>query len=285
MEMARSKSIIRQESGPTPLDSPCSSIRSRTSSCSRSPAQSTGNQAKLITVESISPPDRNVSSFMRRRLSQPHSQSLDSALVCRSEAYRILEFLHCGSEEMGSNLEYLCKNRIRYIVNLTGVERRKIVAGADCLCGQKAFHSPTEITISVDDFTTSETICSNFPTVNKFIAEARTKGAHVLLYSKDGRNGCQAMALQYIMFYHKMSLDYALRYFRTVYPDGVILSKNFEASLRLWENKLEQTVIETTEKREIHSANLRRQNWASVREGRGGRPMSVDATSVRLAWQ
>ncbi|CAJ0568955.1 unnamed protein product, partial [Mesorhabditis spiculigera] len=263
---------IRQNSGPTPLDSPGSStVRSRASSCSSKARPSTsGNQPKLITVEAMREPP-TFQAMARRRLSQPHSQSLDSALVTRSEAYRILEFLHCGNVDMGSDLKYLCQHRIRYLLNLTGEERMKIRVQTTCPCESKAFHSPTEFSVNLDEEKVAEIICSHFPAINRFVAEARAKGAHVLMFSRDGRNACQAMALQYIMYYHKMSLECAMRYFYTVYPEGVQIEENFMGALKLWEKKLENNPVD---KRDIRSAEVRRHDWANV--AGANRPMSLD---------
>jgi hypothetical protein len=75
-----------------------------------------------------------------------------------------------------------------------------------------------------------------FPQVNKFIAQARTKNLHVLIFNNDGQNSSQTFALEYMMSYHKVSLDSAKLYMERIVK--VRIESNFEQALEMWEQRL-----------------------------------------------
>ncbi|KAH7684613.1 dual specificity phosphatasecatalytic domain protein, partial [Aphelenchoides avenae] len=131
--------------------------------------------------------------------------------------------------------EWLCHKRIGYLVNLTGNERLKV---PECPCGDPRFHSPVELVIGISFKSPPQAILETFAQVNRFIAEARQRNMHILVFNSDGRNSCQALALQYMMNYHKISFDCARAYMERIVK--VRLENNFQRALEMWERQLIQ---------------------------------------------
>uniref|UniRef100_A0A915EFT2 Uncharacterized protein n=1 Tax=Ditylenchus dipsaci TaxID=166011 RepID=A0A915EFT2_9BILA len=126
-------------------------------------------------------------------------------------SYKTLEFLHCGTVEAAYNGAWLCHNHIAYLVNLTGVQQLgKSKRRQSCICGEHTRHQLKEICVKISPASSVAEIFDKFMLVNQFIAEARTKGAQILLYNSDAQNLAQAFSIQYCMHYHKISLNYAI---------------------------------------------------------------------------
>uniref|UniRef100_A0AC34QMX9 Uncharacterized protein n=1 Tax=Panagrolaimus sp. JU765 TaxID=591449 RepID=A0AC34QMX9_9BILA len=128
----------------------------------------------------------------------------------------------------------MTQNKIAYIVNLTGVQRFKM---RSCPCPNPKYHTPTEFAPKIDLNTPSEQILEHFATINSFIAQARSKNIQVLLFNKDGMDLVQAVAVQYIMFYHSLPLSHALAHL-TKTNIKVKISQKYLDVLRLWEEKV-----------------------------------------------
>lgn len=97
----------------------------------------------------------------------------------------------------------------------------------------------------------------------------------VIIFNADGQDSCQAMALQYIMQYHRIPLKNAMNYLNNI--ENVVpikLNENFKEALRLWDKQLE-------EQRKIERASV----WKENRD----RPGSVDSVGSfhsqrKIAW-
>uniref|UniRef100_A0A0N5ALV0 BTB domain-containing protein n=1 Tax=Syphacia muris TaxID=451379 RepID=A0A0N5ALV0_9BILA len=139
---------------------------------------------------------------------QLNLESPGSSLVFLDESkekkplyYRVLEFLFCGPFETANNQQIMTSFGISYILAML----------------------------------------NKFHIINHFIAEARSRGANVILCNRDGENVCQAIALQYIMYYHKIPLKNALNYIENVEERTTIdLSPRVNLALKAWEVELSE---------------------------------------------
>uniref|UniRef100_A0A914WTD8 protein-tyrosine-phosphatase n=1 Tax=Plectus sambesii TaxID=2011161 RepID=A0A914WTD8_9BILA len=157
--------------------------------------------------------------------------------------YKVLEFLHCGNIESAFNAQLLCRLRIGYLLDATGLDPskmpRNIRNSLPCMCKAPNSHIRNEMALEIDDSTAPNAIVAVFTEVNRFIMAARAQGKQVLIYSEDGRNSNQALAIQYIMSYHNLPVIKAIAYFETNCMP-VRLTNNFRTALALWEKQLRE---------------------------------------------
>ena len=106
-----------------------------------------------------------------------------------------------------------------------------------CPCPNSKYHTPTEYTPKIDYSTPDDVVMEEFTKINNFIAQARSKNIQVLIFNKDAQDLCQAIAIQYIMDYHKLPLSHAIAHLQKNDNVKVRISPKFMQTLRQWEEK------------------------------------------------
>uniref|UniRef100_A0A915E289 Uncharacterized protein n=1 Tax=Ditylenchus dipsaci TaxID=166011 RepID=A0A915E289_9BILA len=148
--------------------------------------------------------------------------------------------LHCGTVEadimvLGYVTPYCLSSEPNRVQQLGKSKRRQ-----SCICGEHTRHQLKEICVKISPASSVAEIFDKFMLVNQFIAEARTKGAQVvILLTKHAKNEKAKLANldpAYCMHYHKISLNYAICHIERAAK--LKLGPQIQNALELWENRL-----------------------------------------------
>lgn len=284
---ARPRNLNRSQTGPVPLE--CEKKWGRSVSANSGTrfggVSSTGSSTPVM-VTFVKP--------MKSPPSRPQSQSLDSGLVslpssshtlptCSSSAasssssgvVQVHEFIFLGTGDTVSNMQLICRNNIRYFVNVSANASNAIRSSQSCNCLDNGQHgSRSVVVMPYRDGMPVKELFDKFKAVNDIIRQARNKAQRVLIFSEEGLAACQAFALAYNVQYYNLDLDRALDNFERL-NIKIEINDHLRNALIKWAAACEEQRVGD----QMVTTTSRRIDWQEAR------PATVDCAAKRVAWQ
>ncbi|VDO73338.1 unnamed protein product [Heligmosomoides polygyrus] len=128
-----------------------------------------------------------------------------------SGVVQVHEFIFLGTGDTVSNMQLICRNNIRYFVNVSANASNAIRSSQSCNCLDNGQHgSRSVVVMPYRDGMPVKELFDKFKAVNDIIRQARNKAQRVLIFSEEGLAACQAFALAYNVQYYNLDLDRAL---------------------------------------------------------------------------
>ena len=159
-----------------------------------------------------------------------------------ASCFQILEYLFMGGIGVSMNAQLLCKAKIEYLINASGMQPQDLPSEqkstCPCLCPNPTAHSRVLIDLNLDSETGPGQIVEKFVVVNDIIRKARAAGKKVLIFSYDGKGRAPALVLQYAMWYWKWSASEARVFLFASLPLTILFKPNYETALRHWQQRL-----------------------------------------------
>jgi hypothetical protein len=151
------------------------------------PESSTDEDTKKLSTESLL--DAQAAEVRLRPRAQSSGRPytpFETRAATAAAMYKVLEFLHCGNIESAFNAQLLCRLRIGFLLDATGLEPskmpRNIRNSLPCMCKSPMAHTRNEMALEIDDTTAPEAVVAVFTEVNRFIMAARAQGKQVSVH-------------------------------------------------------------------------------------------------------
>ncbi|CAI4231699.1 unnamed protein product [Auanema sp. JU1783] len=155
------------------------------------------------------------------------------------KALTVLPFLDIAGGEIFENSKYLEKRKIKYIVNLSGINiNPSLLALQRDKPSEEASSTIEELIVLLDDQSSTGEIILQFRRINEKMEEARRYKDHRVLIYSDDISFSQTFVIQYMMSYYNVTLKRAICQYEHNSRTAVVISPTFYNALEIWEEKV-----------------------------------------------